>query len=277
MRHRHTKASGWATVGLAVAGVAVGLLAGCSSEGLSPRESGQQSYNMVMYKAAGQQRPAVVSGPAVAAPMSPSYDGPVVVAVTSERVATPAKIAVAQLGEVAPPAAMMDALRAHPELFRRVLSVPGTFDSPVNNGSDRPAFAAPPAADAGQADVLVHMRSIAGSVGADYLLVFGGQIDHGHQDSGLELLNLTIVGAFIVPSQPIVVDGKAAGSLIDVRSGQIVMNFSAQAKGSGAAPSAFVGNVEEGAVLKNKDELVQKLTADVVAQMTDEMKSNADR
>ena len=263
----------------AAACVAVAMAVGCSSEGMSTRESGRQSYGMAMYTASG---PAAVTTGGVPSVTSASANGPIVVAVTAAPVTTPARVAVAQMGELTPPAAMTDELRKHPELFRRIVPVTGSFDSPTDQyaarrRSDGDYSGNAAVADPTGNDILVRMRSLAGQQGMDYLLVFGGQIDHGNQGSGLQLLDLTIVGAFIVPSHGITVDGRAAGSLIDVRTGQIVMNFAAQSKGSGASPSAFVANVEQGAVLRNKDELVQKLTADVIAQMTDEWKANAGR
>ena len=183
---------------------------------------------------------------------------------------------------MAPPQAMIDGLRAHPELFRRVTPVTGTFAGAEDTGPQQPyrtrpdgSYTQDEAAVPTGAEQLTRMRSIASSLGMDYLLVFGGQIEHGQQGSGLELFDLTIVGAFVIPSHGITVDGKAVGSLIDVHTGQIVMSYSAQVKGSGAAPSAFAANVEETSVLKNRDELIGKLTADVVSQMSDEAKANA--
>ncbi len=241
-----TKVSAWGVVGLALAG-------GCAQSGLSAHEGGQQSYPMLMYTAAEPYT---------------TNNAPVLIR-------TPARVAVAQIGEVAPPQAMLDGLRAHPELFRRVAPVTGVFtaaeaDAPARQYSPNEQTPTP----AAQSDQLARMRSMAAGLGMDYLLVFGGTIDHGEQGSGLQLLDLTIVGAFVVPSHGVTVNGRAAGSLIDVHTGQVVMNYSAEAKGSGAAPTAFVANVEEGSVLKNRDELIQKLTADVVGQMSDEAKAN---
>jgi len=245
----------------AVGIIALALAGGCSSSGLSPHEAGRQSYPMLMYTAAEPD----------AAPTGP----------TSIR--TPARVAVAQVGEVAPPQAMVDGLRAHPELFRRVVPVSGTFVGPggVDDGptywNGRAAAPADNGAKPTAADQLARMRSMAAGLGMDYLLVFGGTIEHGNQGSGLELLDLTIVGAFVVPSHGVTVTGRAAGSLIDVHTGQIVMDYSAEARGTGAAPSAFVDNVEETGVRANRDELVRKLTADVVAQTANEAKANAAR
>ena len=211
-----------ASVG-AVAGLAA--LVGCSSSGLSPHEQGQQSMPMMMYTATD-------NGPGVTGPV---------------RIATPLRVGVAQVGELTPPQSMLDALRAKPDLFARVTPVGGRFGEattddpyrrPMGDGPGSPDRNVPSAKDQ-----LSRMRTLAASTGMDYLLVFGGSIEHGHQGSGLELLDLTIVGAFVVPSHGVTVDGRATGSLIDVQTGRVVMTFSAAAKGTGAAPSAFVDNV----------------------------------
>ena len=236
---------------------ALAMASGCSTSGLSPHEGGQQSYPMLMYTATE--------------PYAVPSAGPT-------PIRTPARVAVAQIGEVAPPQAMVDGLRSHPELFRRVVPVSGVFTSPEAEASARGYNPGEqPSRPDAQADQLAHMRSMAAGLGMDYLLVFGGTIDHGNQGSGLQLLDLTIVGAFVVPSHGVTVNGRAAGSLIDVHTGQIVMDYSAESKGTGAAPSAFVDNVEQASVQRNRDDLIQKLTADVVGQMSDEAKANADR
>lgn len=245
------------TARLATTGTSiVALLAtvGCSTSGLSAHESGEQSAPMMMYTAADTGVPTV-------APVS---------------IRTPLMLGLAQVGEVTPPEPMLAALRARPNLFARVLPVGGRFGEgedtnrpPLSDG--RQTTPAGPSAR----DQLTHMRSMAATMGLDYLLVFGGSIDHGSQGSGLQLLDLTIVGAFVVPSHGVSVDGRAVGSLIDVRTGQIVLSFGATAKGTGAAPSAFVGSVEQGSVMRNRDELVAKLTDDIIAQVGDEAKYNA--
>ena len=271
------------TIGSAAAAICAATLTGCTTSGLSPREQGSQSYSMTMYEAAGPAAHAAPAAPAQADGARPST-APVIVAVSSAPIRMPARVGVAQLGEVAPPDVVMTALRKRTDLFRRVLPVTGSFTDgtrrsagPTYNADQNSTYNLDDPTTPARADQLVRMRAIAGSLGLDYLLVFGGSIDHGNQGSGLQLLDLTILGAFVIPSHGVVVDGKAAGSLIDVRTGQILRNFSAQAKSSTGAASAFVGNVEQGRVLETRDELIAKLAADVVLQMEDERESAADR
>jgi hypothetical protein len=152
---------------------------------------------------------------------------------------------------------MLSALRDHSNLFSKVSPQVGNLDlKPGEDPHER----------------LEQMRVMARNLGSQYLLVFGGNIDSGQQDTGLVVLNLTIVGAFLVPSTGVSVSGKAAGSLVDVNSGRVLMNFSSDTKGTGIAPSAFATNAETVAVDSAKDTLVKKLTDDVIRQVGEQTK-----
>src|SRR5688500_14029171 len=99
----------------------VALIAvGCTSSGLSPREVRGQDYAgyvYSMYDAAAlpaNKNAALGATTATAAPRKP--------------LVTPAKVAVAQLGEVAPPTALMDKLRADTAAFASVQPTSGAID-----------------------------------------------------------------------------------------------------------------------------------------------------
>jgi hypothetical protein len=242
----------WIGTGLALAGIA-----GCSSQGLSARESGMQTYSEVVYPASPQpaatrgvasgEDPHAMQIPAVAVPTT----GPV-------RLELPARVSVVQLGEITPPESMLSSLRDHPELFAKVSAQTGlSVAADKENPHER----------------LDQMRAMARNLGSQYLLVFGGNIDSGRQQTGLAIFDLTIIGIYIVPSTGVAVSGKAAGSLVDVESGRVLMNFSADTKGHGMAAPAFAENAETAAVDQAKDELVTRLTKDVVTQMGGQVKT----
>ena len=71
------------------------------------------------------------------------------------------------------------------------------------------------------------MRRYAADLGADYLFLYGGTLDQSQTSTPLAAMNLTVIGAFLVPSQKLDADVKAAGSLVDVRSGRVVLSVSA--------------------------------------------------
>src|SRR4051812_18378534 len=80
---------------------------GCESGGMTYRESPWN--NQGTYLAALQA------------------DGGTIKVGAPQRFRAPANIAVAQLGEVAPPQALIDRLRHAPSLFQRVQAIPATF------------------------------------------------------------------------------------------------------------------------------------------------------
>src|SRR5438874_1290777 len=88
-------------------------LAGCESTGLSAREVRGRDYATYAYSMYDPS--SLTDSPASAEPAKP--------------IATPAKIAVAQLGEVAPPADMIDRLRKNSAVFASVQPVSGVLNT----------------------------------------------------------------------------------------------------------------------------------------------------
>src|SRR5215469_2727681 len=127
----------------AVAVAAICLLAGCGSTGLSPRETSTVSYpNYIL---------SLQSGPA----------GP------PQKIVAPIRLAVAQVGEDAPPAALLDKLAGQRTLVASVTGLPlpddnqFAYNRPGRQGSD---YASRMKAVCGLAQI----------AGADYILVIGG-------------------------------------------------------------------------------------------------------
>lgn len=141
---------------------------------------------------------------------------------------SPASLAVAQVGEVAPPLAMMSKLLEHGSLFRRVEAIPAVSGDAWRRDVH----------DSAAQSEINSLRAMAGSLGMDYLLLVGGTVDEIHNATPLSMLNLTIVGAFIVPSHRTTATMKASGALIDVRTGRIVSISNAQAKDEQVRPLA---------------------------------------
>ena len=221
------------------------VAAGCSSQGLSPRETGMQTYSQVVYPAKSLPvlNAAGAAGRPIDMPPGPA-DGPV-------RIDLPARISVVQLGEIAPPDSMLNTLRNRPDLFTRVNAQTGFAGSADDHPHER----------------LDEMRVMARNLGSQYLLVFGGNLDSGCQETGLSIFDLTIIGVFVVPSEGVAVSGKAAGSLIDVETGRVVMDFSADTEGYGLAPAAFAQNAKTVAEHDAEATLVKDLTEDVLTQL----------
>ena len=240
-------------------GVLVLVLAGCETTGLSPREvRGQDfsTYVMALYE------------PPVAAPRGAPQPGRYE---TPAPLRLPLRVAVAQVGEVAPPQAVLDVLRKDPSAFASVQPTPGAAEF---HGES--AYAASRATDpAGQVrraaqQHLERMRRYARDLGAEYLFLYGGTIDHATTGTPLGAADLTIVGAFLVPSKRIAGVARASGALIDVRSGRVVVSVSADAEDTRLAPS-FSREAGELKMLKTlRDDVVVKLSGQLAARVKSE-------
>jgi hypothetical protein len=225
------------------------LCPGCVENGLSVRETpGHHDfsrYAMSLYEAppgeAGPRRPLVL----------------------------PARIAVAQIGEVTPPQAMLEALRKDKQAFAIVQSVPATPEVAEpwvsRPNATAPGQQPPPPDDAlkGQA---AHMLRYTRDIGADYLFLFGGTIDHATTGTGLSLADVTIVGAFTVPSKRISAEGRASGILIDARSGRVVLAVGASQSDSRLAPSAAQASDELKLLTSVRDALTTQLAEQLKAR-----------
>lgn len=170
------------------------LLTGCASSGLSYREGGARTQGAYLNALYTDVNAASVE------PASPFR--------------APASIAVAQIGEVSPPLVMISRLREQKSLFARVEAIPATGGA--QQSWDRSS------GDSAARSEIDSLRSMAASLGMDYLLLVGGSVDQTQNGTPLSALNLTIIGAFIIPSHQTHALMKASGALIDVRSGRIV-------------------------------------------------------
>ena len=80
----------------------------------------------------------------------------------------------------------------------------------------------------------------------------------------LQLLDITIVGAYIFPSNRITAEGRAAGALIDVVTGQVVLMVNSEAKKEQAVPTFAAYDQQGQVVVKLRDELVSSLSKEFI-------------
>ena len=229
------------------------LVAGCTSTGLSMRESPGDFSTIAL--SLHDVAAAAVADTQPSTPMKPA--------------SFPVRLAVVQLGEIAPPEDMLAALRKHGETFTDVQAVPSAFTQ-YNNVYARqsPSFTTEQAMNDRKALVrqqVESMRVFARDGGADYLLLFGGTVDRATTSTPLSVLDLTIIGMFVVPSKQILAEGRAGATLIDVRTGRSVLTFNAQSKGDRLAPTATRDNAE----LKLVRDLRDDLTRDLAKQLAE--------
>jgi rhombotail lipoprotein len=100
----------------------------------------------------------------------------------------------------------------------------------------------------------------------DHLLLVGGTIDQVTKENGLSLLDLTIVGAFVVPSKQVDAEARASGALIDIASGRVTLVASADTSRGRLASSATQYSGEIDVLREARDEVLDKLAAEVIAQ-----------
>jgi hypothetical protein len=111
------------------------------------------------------------------------------------------------------------------------------------------------------------MRQHANDLGLDYLLLYGGTIDYGSQETPTSVMDLTIVGAYVVPSRDVKAAARASGSLIEVRSGRVVLSASAEGARQKWVPAMSQGGAKVEVLEGLRDEVVGKLAEEVVGRV----------
>jgi hypothetical protein len=221
----------------AVAVAGIGLLAGCETTGLSPRETSNVGYpNYIL---------SLQSGPAS----------------TPQKIVAPIRLAVAQVGEDAPPASLLDKLAGQKTLVASVTGLPlpdgGVF-----------TFARPGRPESDYASRVKAVCGLAQAAGADYVLIIGGSLDSWEQHNSLSALDLTIVGGAVVPGARIHVEGRGAGTLISTATCRPVLFVSADSHTAGMSPDFLVDGKTAALDARARDELAAKLGDQFLNRLT---------
>ncbi len=228
--------------------------AGCYSTGLSPHQSSGQDYSLhalAMYDQPEAQGP-----------------GPV-------KLTLPARVAVAQVGEVAPPEAMLERLRGDGRVFSKVEGIPSA-DSEANGARRVGTYGevAPSPDRATAREDMRKMEEFSRSIGCDYLLVCGGNIAYGSAGNAMTVLDLTVVGAFVVPSQEIRAEARANAAMIDLKTRRVVLSVSASEVRTHKTPSAALALEEQNLLVALRDSVVAKLSKAVLVECRQRSISN---
>jgi len=216
-------------------------ISGCMTSGLSIRENNNSNYSHYLYGL---------------------YDGLEKTSSTrASRPVLPVKIAVAQIGECAPPSAMIDTLRKEPALFCKIEPIPAVTSRTSN-------YSAAPGQDESKEKAIQKMCRLSEDLGLDYLFIYGGTIDIGHVTSPLSVLDWTIIGAYVVPSHSLDGTGKAAAALIDVKNRALVFTLNSEVKLTSSATSAGVEGSHD--IIFNR--LQKEVTADLAKRLAERLK-----
>lgn len=237
----------------AAAVLPLAALAGCESTGLSPREAAGRNFSSYVY---------ALDTPAPAALAAVDGDG----SMQPGRFLAPTKLAVAQIGEVTPPTTFLNHLRGQPALFSRVEGISGAVGIDPEENQWRERNDSTVTAEARAHAEMVRIQRVARNMGMDHLLLVGGTIDQVTKENGLGVLDLTIIGAFVAPTKQLEAEAKAAGALVDLASGRVVLFASADANRSRISSTATQSAAEIDVMKDARDQVLAKLATQVVRQ-----------
>lgn len=207
----------------------IAVLTGCYTTGLSPREQGATSYSKLVYGLVAQQSDKLQ-------PVTPK---------------TPLKLGVAQIGETTPPQELIAQLQTHPDLISSVIELPLPGDAHGFTTQQR----------------VDPLRKLGQQVGADYILMIGGNVDSRLIRGPLQVFDLLIIPMFLVPSKKVEVEAKAAGAFIDVKTGQIIFLISAASTAKGYTPTAYDFQRQESLAISQREVLSKRLADDFVSRL----------
>lgn len=220
--------------------VMAGFLSGCYTTGLSMRERGSVNYSNFIYGLYDEETKGIAE---------------------NIKLKKPLRLAVAQVGENAPPEAMLNALAEKKYLISKLAVIPAWNEQNDHYGNQK-EFAKEEFSTR-----MTKMRNLAKDLGTDYMFLFGGSADYGTSANWLQFFDMTIIGGFVVPSNKIKAEGRAAGALIDVHTGRVVFVVNAHADQEERAPSFVVYDRQEDVVVRLRDQLVQKLTLNLINEL----------
>ncbi|MBF0384431.1 MAG: hypothetical protein HQL27_01030 [Candidatus Omnitrophica bacterium] len=216
-------------------------LAGCYSTGLSLREKGSFNYSNFIYGL---------------------YNRNDSKAEAIKKVKTPIKLAVAQVGENTPPDIMVKMLEKEGYLVSEVMALPaGGNDIDYYNNERK----------SGSQEIenrMDKMRRLAKDLGTDYIFLFGGSSDIGTSSNWLGFFDITIVGAFVIPSQKITAEGRAAGALVEVESGKVVLTVNSEDSKTAYASSANLSGQHDAVLISMRNDLVDRLSKELIKKLS---------
>lgn len=212
----------------------LGLIAGCETTGLSRREQANVTYPSYILNL----RPKASRG-------------------APARLATPLRLAVVQVGEPSPPKAMLDRLQADSSLVASVVGLPSWNEPQGRSNHTEVVF-----------EQVQALCRLAQSVGADQVFIFGGNLGSWADGNALRFLDLTLVGAALVPSTRLHAEGKAAGTLIDSATCEPALLVSVDAKRSAHSPTQLADGRSETLRAALRDELIGALADELLRTLS---------
>ncbi len=212
-------------------------MTGCYTTGLSPREYGSSTYTKLVYGL--------------------YYDQPE--SSTQGAFTKPIKLGVTQIGEVAPPKSFTSLLQNSPTLISEVIDIPQLGAEQTGYGYYQQKEEDIEAEAVKFAKRTTAMRKLAKELGADYVFLFGGNIDIETIGSPLGIFDITIIGGAIIPSQTVKAEAKAAGALVDTEDGRVVFLVNTETQAQGVTPSWFLEDKQKRMQINLRDQILGEL------------------
>lgn len=215
------------------------FFSGCVSTGLSARETGMYNYSNFIYGLYGE-------------PSQSTND--------AKPIKLPMKLAVAQVGESAPPRSMLAELSGRSLLIAEAIPLPAGGPLPGYYGQkpeDQESFE----------KKMEKMRSLAQDLGADHIFLFGGNADLSDKQGWLGFWDMTVVGMFVVPSHRLETQGRASGALIDVGTGKVLTVVSSQKDLAAYATTCSLDGRRDEVLLEVRDALSDGLAKELTRKL----------
>jgi len=213
----------------------LGLATGCQTAGSTRREQANVTYPSYILNLCPKSSPGLQPKPA-----------------------TPLRLAVVQVGEPAPPKAMLDMLQSDSLLVASAVGVSSWGETRGQTNNTELA-----------AEQVKAVCRLAQSIGADHVFIFGGNMDSWWDGNAMRFLDFTLVGAALVPSTKIHAEGKAAGTLIDTAACEPALLVNVDAKRSTHSPSSLADGRTDTLRAALRDELTRALADELLRTLAD--------
>ncbi|MDD3276057.1 MAG: hypothetical protein PHP93_03290, partial [Kiritimatiellales bacterium] len=185
-------------------------------------------------------------------------------AVEPEPIRLPIRLGVAQIGETAPPNELINALKRHRNLIADVVELPLAGDP----NSNRYYYQKP---DVNTGDLIRKqagtLRKLGQQMGADYILVIGGNIDSHVEARPVQALDLAILPGFIIPSQTIEMTARAGGAFINAKNGRVEFLLTTTSETTNSCPTFYVDQKMEEMAIEQRSTLSKQLAEELAAKI----------
>jgi hypothetical protein len=157
---------------------------------------------------------------------------------------------------------LLKRLRTETNLFARVEGIPAVLEIPTEDKSQQ-GKVSPEAIKTH----IIKMRQLASDMGADYLFLIEGVERTNSWQEPTAILDLTIIGHYVIGSNRIEVESRGSGALVDVATGRVISVVTEENKQITHAPTATIEVRRKQDTEKADVALEQILTTKMLSQL----------